>query len=150
MSANYLFDGLLQWRETDARVLLDVPGSGNWSYAELVSLSARLAHALQAAGVVAGDRVAVQVAKSPAAMALYLATVRTGGVFLPLNTAYTRAEVNYFLEDAEPAVFVCETRREGEFEGIGATLFGLDGDGNGSLREAADAEADVFDNVERA
>ena len=150
MSANYLFDGLLRGRESDARVLLDVPGAGNWSYAELVALSGRLANLLQAAGVGPGDRVAVQVQKSPVAIALYLATVRAGGVFLPLNTAYTRAEVSYFLDDAEPAVLVCESRREAEFEGVDATLYSLDGDGNGSLTRAAESLAAEFDNVERA
>jgi malonyl-CoA/methylmalonyl-CoA synthetase len=99
MSGNHLFDGLLGGRQKDSRILLRVPDGDDWSYAELVDLSGRLASLLQAQGVEAGDRVAVQVAKSVQAIALYLATVRAGAVFLPLNTAYTRAEVEYFLED---------------------------------------------------
>ena len=150
MSANHLFDGLLGGRETDSRILLRVPDSDDWSYAELVALSGRLANLLQAQGVEPGDRVAVQVTKSVQAIALYLATVRAGAVFLPLNTAYTRAEVEYFLEDAEPAVFVCASEREAEFDGIEARVLTLDGDGGGSLMPAAENMIPEFTNVERA
>ena len=78
-----------------------------YSYGDLEQVSARFAVALQGMGVQLGDRVAVQVEKSVEALMLYLATVRAGAVFLPLNTAYTPAEVEYFLTDAEPALFVC-------------------------------------------
>ncbi len=150
MGANHLFDGLLGGRETDSRILLRVPDGDDWSYAELVALSGRLANLLQAQGVEPGDRVAVQVTKSVQAIALYLATVRAGAVFLPLNTAYTRAEVEYFLEDAEPAVFVCASDREAEFDGIEARVLTLDGDGGGSLMPAAENMIPDFSNVERA
>ncbi len=150
MSGNHLFDGLLGGRQKDSRILLRVPDGDDWSYAELVDLSGRLASLLQAQGVEAGDRVAVQVAKSVQAIALYLATVRAGAVFLPLNTAYTRAEVEYFLEDAEPAMFVCASDREAEFHGIEARVLTLDGDGGGSLMAAAENMAPGFTNVARA
>src|SRR5690606_24108784 len=73
--------------------------------------TARFAVALQGMGVQPGDRVAVQVEKSIEALMLYLAAVRAGAVFLPLNTAYTPAEVEYFLTDAEPSLFVCAPQR---------------------------------------
>ncbi len=149
MSSNHLFDGLLQTRTKDSRTLFDVPGGRCWSYAELVALSGQLANLLQASGVKPGDRIAVQVHKSVEAIALYLAAVRCGAVFLPLNTAYTRAEVGYFLDDAEPAIFVCDSAREAEFEGIDARLFSLDGDGSGSLLAAAQSLEAEFDNVQR-
>ncbi len=149
MAINHLFDGLLSGRENDKRCLLDVPAGRSWSYAELVALSGRFANLLQTAGVAPGDRIAVQVQKSAEAIALYLATVRAGAVFLPLNTAYTRAEVSYFLEDAEPAMFVCEGAREHEFNGIDAKLYSLDGDGSGSLTQAAATQTVNFDNVAR-
>jgi malonyl-CoA/methylmalonyl-CoA synthetase len=149
MNKNYLFDGLLAGREDESRNLLRVPGGVDWSYAEIVGLSGQLANLLQSEGVEPGDRVAVQVAKSVQAIALYLATVRAGAVFLPLNTAYTRAEVDYFLDDAEPAVFVCDSAREQEFADIEARVFTLDGDAGGSLMPAANALAGEFANVER-
>ena len=150
MASNHLFDGLLRGRETDPRRLLDVPGGRCWSYAELVELSGRFANLLQLSRVVPGDRIAVQVQKSVEAIALYLAAVRAGAVFLPLNTAYTAAEVGYFLDDAEPAVFVCDSAREPEFAGIDAKLFSLDGDGSGSLTAAAQSQPPAFDNCARA
>ena len=76
------------------------------SYGELEAGTARLAALLQARGVAPGDRVAVQAEKSPQAVMLYLATLKAGGVYLPLNTAYTGPEVEYFLTDAEPVLFV--------------------------------------------
>ena len=149
MAENFLFDGLLGGREYDTRTLLRVPGGETLSYADMVTSSGRLANLLVAQGVAPGDRVAVQVAKSPQAIALYLATVRAGAVFLPLNTAYTRAEVEYFLQDAEPAVFVCASERRPEYGDIEARLFTLDGDGGGSLVPAAASLPENFDNVER-
>ncbi len=149
MAGSHLFDGLLGGREAESRSLLRVPDGDDWSYAGIVDLSGRLANLLQSEGVEPGDRVAVQVAKSVQAIALYLATVRAGAVFLPLNTAYTRVEVGYFLEDAEPAVFVCDSSREPEFEGIEAKIFSLDGDAGGSLMQAANLMSKEFANVER-
>jgi len=149
MASNHLYDGLLNGRESSTHCLLDVPGGRSWSYAELVALSGRLANLLQAEGVAPGDRIAVQVQKSAEAIALYLATVRAGAVFLPLNSAYTRAEVDYFLEDAEPAVFVCASERLHEFDGVEARVYSLDGDGSGSLSETAKGQPEAFDNLAR-
>jgi malonyl-CoA/methylmalonyl-CoA synthetase len=79
---------------------------GEISYGELAAQAARIAGHLTALGVRPGDRVALQAEKSPQAVMIYLATLMAGAVFLPLNTAYTPAEVNYFLKDAEPAQFI--------------------------------------------
>ena len=104
MASNHLYDGLLNGRESASHCLFDVPGGRSWSYAELGGIERSTGQpVLQAGGVAPGDRIAVQVQKSVEAIALYLATVRAGAVFLPLNSAYTRAEVDYFLEDAEPS-----------------------------------------------
>ncbi len=77
------------------------------TYGEVDRLSAQFAGALKAHGVAPGDRVVVQIDKSPGAAALYLACLQTGAVYVPLNTAYTPSEVAYFLADAAPQVFVC-------------------------------------------
>jgi malonyl-CoA/methylmalonyl-CoA synthetase len=85
---------------------LVVPGARTYSWRELDALVGRLANVLRQRGLEPGDRVAVQADKSPEAVALYLACLKAGLVYLPLNTAYTKAEVAYFLEDAEPGLFV--------------------------------------------
>ena len=82
------------------------PGSSAVSYGELEILTARAAAGLRARGVAPGDRVALQVEKSVEAVVIYLASLKVGAVFLPLNAAYTEGEVDYFLRDAEPALFL--------------------------------------------
>src|SRR5499433_729735 len=84
-----------------------IPGGPVIHYDDLDAASARIAHALLGAGCRAGDRVAVQVDKSWEALALYLACLRAGLVYLPLNTAYKKAELAYFFGDAEPRLVVC-------------------------------------------
>ena len=112
-------------------------------YGEVFATAARFAHVLARHGVKPGDRVAVQVEKSPAALILYLACLRAGFVYLPLNTGYTPAELTYFVQDAAPSLFVCsESGREKIAACLpGTALLTLSDDGqDGSLiREAAGA-----------
>jgi malonyl-CoA/methylmalonyl-CoA synthetase len=85
---------------------LILPGDEAISFGAIEAGVGRMAALLRAKGVLPGERVAAQTRKSPAALMLYLASLQTGAVFLPLNTAYTAAEVGYFLADAEPRLFV--------------------------------------------
>ena len=107
------------------------------SYGEIDARSGRLAGLLENLGVVPGDRVLVQVGKSPEAVVLYLACLRAGAIFLPLNTAYTAREVEYFLGDAEPRLVVCDPRAEAELaplaQQVNAMLLTLDTVGGGTL-----------------
>jgi malonyl-CoA/methylmalonyl-CoA synthetase len=95
----------LAQREPD-RLFLRTPDGKRMSYGAMNRLVECMAAALDQRGVVAGDRVVAQVEKSPDAVALYLACLRRGGVFVPLNTAYTSAEIEYFIGDADPKVAV--------------------------------------------
>jgi len=117
--------------------------------------SAQYANALVGLGVKPGDRVTLQVDKSVEAIFAYLGTVRAGAVFLPLNTAYTGPEVEYFLGDAQPTVFVCDPAHKAALAPIAkaqgvAHLLTLDAAGQGSLSTAADAAPTIFDDVARA
>ena len=82
------------------------PEGEGWSYGRLLQATERVAGALASLGVGVGDRVLVQTAKTPQAVALYLACLKIGAVYAPINTAYTAAEVAYFLADLQPALFV--------------------------------------------
>ena len=82
----------------------------HYSWRDLERATAMLANLLDSLGLPAGSRIAVQVEKSVEALMLYLATLRAGHVFLPLNTAYQSAEIGYFIGNAEPAVVVCSPR----------------------------------------
>src|SRR5687767_7384778 len=86
------------------KTFLEMADGRRVSYAELIALSGRIANVLVLRGVEPGDRIAVQVEKTPENLLLYLATLRAGAVYLPLNTAYTLAELDYFIGDAEPAM----------------------------------------------
>jgi malonyl-CoA/methylmalonyl-CoA synthetase len=88
------------------------------SYGDAFAWSARFAHVLTRHGVKPGDRVAVQVEKSPEALFLYLACLRLGAIYLPLNTDYTTNELSYFAGDAEPAVFVCAPNAREKISGF--------------------------------
>ena len=154
MAQNFLFDGLIGAAEHTDSQFLTLPDGNNWSYGRVLDASAQYANLLVSMGVKPGDRVAVQVEKSPESIVLYLATVRAGAVFLPLNTAYTQAEISYFIEDATPTLFVCDPTRKDEMEilveGSNTRLLCLSGDGLGSFIEAADTFGGEFTNIERA
>ncbi len=109
---------------------LELPDGTLYSYAAMDAWSAAMAAALTRQGARPGDRVMVQVDKTPAGVALYLACLRGGFVLVPLNTAYTSAELAYFIGDASPAVVVCDPSREAEIADLapaGTAVITLDG-----------------------
>ena len=121
-----------------------IPGGRVIHYDELDQWSARIANVLVDAGCTAGDRVAVQVEKCWQALALYLACLRAGLVYLPLNTAYKKAELEYFFGDAEPRLIVCRPESAGFTAALRpeAAILTLDGDGGTLLEPARDAASD--------
>ena len=146
MSAN-LFDILEASIADPEATAIETAGGERISYGDLTARTGRMANALAGLGVTPGDRVAAQVEKSVEAIILYLATVRAGAVFLPLNTGYTPAEIDYFIGDATPTVFVCDPAKADALadaaERAGAGIVTLDASGQGSLTDAAaDAPAD--------
>lgn len=149
---NHLFDLIKARMPAPTAPFAFLDDGRTYSYADMVAVSARFANALVALGVKPGDRVAVQVEKSIEALMLYLGTVRAGAIFLPLNTAYTPAEIEYFLGDAEPAVFVCDPAKAEALKPFadkaGAKLETL-GVGAGSLLDKANAAAAEFADVAR-
>jgi malonyl-CoA/methylmalonyl-CoA synthetase len=126
------------------RVAIETPDGERLTYADLDERCARLATRLVRLGVGGGDRVAVQVEKTVANLLLYLACLRLGAVYLPLNTAYTLSELDYFFGDAEPALIACDPARRGEIAELGgaamAQVATLDDRGQGNLVEALGEE----------
>lgn len=123
-------------------VAIETDNGLNYSWADLERATAMMANLLQSLGLPAGARVAVQVEKSVEAMMLYLATLRAGYMFLPLNTAYQSAEIGYFIGNAEPAVVVCSSKNFGwvskiAFKAGTQHVFTLDDDRSGSLLDRA-------------
>ena len=153
MNAN-LFSRLFDNLDNPARLAIEMLDGTRISYGDLIAEAGRIANVLVASGVKPGDRVAAQTDKSVPGLVLYLATVRAGAVYLPLNTAYTLTELEYFLTDAEPSLVVCDPSKA---EGIAAIatrinarVMTLGADGKGSLTEAAAKAKPEFTTVARA
>lgn len=124
----------------------------SYTWNDIEATSAKFANLLHALDLPAGSRIAVQVEKSPEALMLYLASIRAGLVYLPLNTAYRASEVEYFLTDAEPAVLVCDSKSLPWATALAQKsgtvhVYTLDEDGGGSLPQAGAAQESVFETV---
>jgi malonyl-CoA/methylmalonyl-CoA synthetase len=148
-----LFSRLFDDLDNPDRLAIETLDGQRISYGELIARAGRTANVLVSRGVKVGDRVAAQTEKSVAALVLYLAAVRAGAVYLPLNTAYTLNELDYFITDAEPSLVVCDPAKA---EGIGAIAAKVGAkvetlgiDGKGSLTEAAATAKPEFETVAR-
>ena len=131
-------------------VLLTTDADVVYTYKDAEHYSAQIANYLTGLGLTTGDRVSAQVSKSPQALWLYLGVLRAGLVFHPLNIAYTDEELRFFLQDAAPAMLVCDSHRSGVLQGLcqGAEapyLCTLDADGGGTLMQAAQQCSVLFD-----
>jgi len=151
---NPLFDALFGPHQGKSTPFLRLPSGRVMTHAEFLGQSAQMANALTALGLAPGSRVAVQVEKSPQALALYAACVQAGLVFLPLNTGYTVGELTYFIENSGAALVVCDRAAEAALAPVagqcGALCETMNADGTGSLIDRAAAEPDAFDTVPRA
>ena len=150
---NPLYDRLFAPLADRDRALLHLADGSAISGAAFLAMVHRAAHALVACGIRPGDRVAVQTAKTPAALAIYGAAVATGAIFLPLNTAYTAAEVEYFVGNATPGVLLADPKAATALAPVaerhGARLLTLDAQGQGSFADLAAAQPDHFAPVAR-
>ena len=131
--ANHLFDALMQAAPEAPAITW---AGKQYSYGDLAARASQAAHALQQLGVRPGDRVLVQAEKSLDVVVVYLGVLRAGAVFVPLNTAYTASEVEYFLTDSEPAVFICDPQKLEQLSGFasqnGVKLLTMSAQGTGS------------------
>jgi malonyl-CoA/methylmalonyl-CoA synthetase len=123
------------------RSLIEEGGKVRLRYDELAQATARYAHVLCDSGARPGDRIVVQVEKSTENVLLYLATLRAGLIYVPLNTAYTPAELAYFISDAEPAIVICDPAKAEAIQPLArdAMLLTLGADGTGTLPDRVDA-----------
>jgi malonyl-CoA/methylmalonyl-CoA synthetase len=140
---NWLFERLVVAGGADNLAI--EAGDQSLTWRDLGGRVAKWSTALEGLGVRPGDRVLVQVEKSLANLLLYLATLRAGAVYVPLNTGYTLAELGYFIADAQPVLVVCDPKAKSQVETIAqsATVTTLGGDGRGQIAEIADAHQHV-------
>ena len=139
--SNPLYNTLFGWHEGAGTPFLHRPGGETLTHGAFMRIAARYARTLRELGLAPGDRLAVQVDKSPEVLALYAACVRTGIVFLPLNTAYTPAEVDYFVADSGARLLIGAPGAADALPEIarryGAEFRTLGADGAGSFADEA-------------
>ena len=152
--ANPLYDALFGRHAGKQTPFLYLPTGQIITHAGFLAVAARYAHVFGACGLTPGDRVAVQVEKSPDALALYAACVQAGLVFLPLNPAYTATEVDYFVDNSGARLLICDPANAAALGPVAAKsdarLETMDGSGQGSLRDMAAKHPATFKTVARA
>lgn len=148
---NWLADALFSPHLNSQAPFIDTQGKGRMTYHAFLQMTSRYAHALNALGAVAGDRLVMQVEKSVQALAVYAACIRAGVVFVPLNTAYQAEELAYFIADAAPKLIVCDPAARVALAGIadtaGASLLTMAADGSGAFQDAAADQPLHYDNA---
>ncbi|MDA7964521.1 malonyl-CoA synthase [Ruegeria sp.] len=152
--SNPLYDRLFGIHAGKQTPFLHLPDGETLTHAAFLEMAARLANALTGLELEPGDRVAVQVEKSPEALALYAACAQAGLIFLPLNTAYTTSELNYFIENSAARLVVCDATHEAGLTPIAraqeARIETLNADGSGSLMRRALGMLPAFEPVKRS
>ena len=152
--ANHLYDALFGIHLGKDTPFLILPDDRVITHAEFLAKAAQYAHQITAYGLVAGDRLAVQIGKSANALAVYAACVQAGVIFLPLNTAYTGAEVEYFIDNSGAKLVLCDGEKQADIAAIcdrlHARLDIMNADGSGSFDDAARQHPTEFDTVDRA
>ena len=150
---NPLYDALFGRHIGQNTPFLILPDGRTITHDQFIRSAARYANAFSDKGLTAGDRVAVQVGKSPDALALYAACVQAGLVFLPLNPGYTASEVDYFVGNSGARLLVCDPADVPELTPVaaaaGAAVETMDNTGRGTLRDLAATLPDTFDTVDR-
>ena len=148
MNANLYALLAAHFSESAEQPCLLIPDQPVVHYDDLDASVARLAHALTAAGARPGDRVAAQVDKCWEALALYLACLRAGFIYLPLNTGYQKSELSYLFDDAEPSVIVCGAADAERTAALRPTAQVLTLDtGKGTLLDRSDDQPTTFDTI---
>jgi len=153
---NPLYDSLFApHANSNERFIFDPITNQSTSYAEFIELAAQVANALSTLGLKPGDRLVAQVGKSPTALAVYAGCVQAGIVYLPLNTAYTPNEVEYFIQDSGATLMICDPEKESGLSSIAASqntqLLTLNNDGTaGTLRDSINASDKMFSTVSRS
>ncbi len=137
------------------KILLTTEKEKSYSYRDIEQETARLANYLVGLGARKGDRISAQIEKSPQALCLYLACLRSGLVYHPLNPAYSAHELEYFIENAEPVIIICDPKQFHILQPLAESshvsrMETLDGDGQGTLIDNSRDNSTEFEIVPRA
>jgi malonyl-CoA/methylmalonyl-CoA synthetase len=152
--ANPLYDTLFGKHAGKDTAFMHLASGETITHADTLARAAQFAHVLTKRGLSAGDRLAVQVEKSPEAVMLYAACAMSGVIFLPLNTAYTTDELEYFVENSGAKLVICDSAKQAALAPVatrlGARIDTLDADGSGTLTQATAGAPLTFPVVDRS
>lgn len=143
------FDASL--KKTDNKPILILDNGTTYDYEVIKGKSAQIASLLINLKVSPGERISIQIEKSPESLFLYLACLRAGLIYHPLNPGYTESELEFFISDAEPTVIICDPKNLSVFEKLAKKnninhVFTLDQDGQGTLTKSSESEKKIFQN----
>ena len=151
--ANPLYDAVFGQYHGAETVFLRLPDGQTIRHGAFVAMAGRFANVIADLGLKPGDRLAVQIEKSPQALAVYAACVRAGVIFLPLNTGYKAAELTYFVANSGARLLLCDDKNRAALLAVAAQsnarLETLNADGSGSFAERAKDAPDAFETVAR-
>ena len=151
-NSNYLYDSVFG-HTVDSKKLFLINQNGEMSYYNFHQLVNQLANTLKVLGLKTGDRVAVQAEKSNVQIALYVATIKSGGVYLPLNIDYTAKELEYFIRDSEVSIVVIDSKSENlikkTIKNESFKILTLNANETGSLTSLSNKQEKIFDTVSR-
>lgn len=150
---NILYDELFGRHVGKPTPFLELVDGSSITHGDFLLRACQVANLLAKLGLKPGDRVAVQIEKSADALSLYAACVQAGLIFLPLNTAYTASELEYFVQDSGAKLIVCDASKEDRIKAfaspMGVIVETLDENGKGSFAAKADEMQAVFETVDR-
>ena len=150
---NPLYDNLFRSHAKNRKPFLYLSDGSTLTYKDFITNSSKMANALGKLGLKPGDRLAIQVEKSPEMLTVYAACAQAGIIFLPLNTAYTVNDLLYFIEDSGASIFICDKRISEEISKktsqLNVKIETLNANGTGSLINLAQKTSELFDPVDR-
>ncbi len=150
--SNYLFDEIFKSNETSPNIFL-INENKEISYLEFNEIVNQISNYLIDINLLPGDRVAIQAEKNVIQLATYVATVKAGGVYLPLNTGYTLSELEYFFNDAKPKVIIVDDKIQNEVKNLvsysSVSILSLNLDETGSLIEQIKKYPKKFQSIKR-
>ena len=148
MSSNFLNDNLFSVHANSNKIFIETE-SQKYSFKEFDDLVNKIANLLIASGLSEGDRVLVKLEKSIFSFALYISTIRAGGIFIPVNTDYTASEIEYFIDNSMPYIFISNDKSLKEVQNKNLKTFSLNNDGSGTFNKNVRTQKTSFQPVKR-
>ena len=148
MSSNFLNENLFSVHANSNKIFIETE-SQKYSFKEFDDLVNKIANLLIASGLSEGDRVLVKLEKSIFSFALYISTIRGGGIFIPVNTDYTASEIEYFIDNSLPYIFISNDKSLKEVQNKNLKTFSLNNDGSGTFNKNLRTQKTSFQPVKR-